>query len=79
MDRVILDEVLRSKLRNLNGELEICDETGNTIGHFLPVDIYQRFLYATAQPPISYEEAANRMKTPGGRSLREILVDLESR
>ena len=36
MSKITLDATLRSKLNGLNESLEICDETGETVGHFLP-------------------------------------------
>ena len=36
MTRVICDQVLRTKLQNLSGQVEICDETGRILVFFIP-------------------------------------------
>ena len=42
MSKITLDATLRSKLNGLNESLEICDEGGQTVGHFLPADVYRK-------------------------------------
>jgi hypothetical protein len=77
--KVTIDESLREKLPSLGDELEFCDETGRTIGHFLPAELYRQLIYDSAEPAISDEEAERRFAEPGGRTLQEILADLEKR
>ena len=36
MTRVILDEILRSKLHNLTEPLELCDESGHVVAAWFP-------------------------------------------
>lgn len=57
MSKVTLDEVLRSKLNGLNETVEVCDESGRTVGHFLPEDVYKQLLYAWAKVEFAQEEA----------------------
>jgi hypothetical protein len=77
MSKVVLDETLRAKLNDLTEHVEICDPAGNTLGHYLPAELYHRLLYEGVEDPISDEELERRLGEPGGRSLAEILADLE--
>jgi hypothetical protein len=72
MQKVILNEDLRSKLNGLNEHLELCDETGKRLGHFLPEHVFLEWLVAVSKARISDEELDRRMQEPGGRSLKEI-------
>ena len=45
MTKVIVDQSLRSKLNGLDEQVELCDESGRTMGHFLPDDLYRKLLY----------------------------------
>src|SRR5207245_1303803 len=67
MSKVTIDEILRSRLNGLNEELELCDESGRTLGHFLPPDIYRTFLYAyvESQCPYTQEELQRRRQETG--------------
>jgi hypothetical protein len=74
MTKVLIDESLRSKLNGLNEEMELCDESGRTPGHFLPADLFRKLLYAYAESecPYSKEELERMRQETGGRSLAEI-------
>ena len=78
MSKITLDATLRSKLNGLNQALEICDETGDTVGHFLPAGVYQKMLYriAEAQCPQTPEQLAAMRKETGGKTLAEIWKSL---
>ena len=49
MSKIVLDQTLRSKLNGLNEPMEVCDESGTTLGHFLPSAQYQKLLYRVAE------------------------------
>jgi hypothetical protein len=76
MNKVIVDRTLRSKLDNLDVELELCDESGRTLGYFVPADQYDRSLYDWAKAQISDEELERRLQEPGGRTTAEVLARL---
>ena len=78
MRQVTLDPSLRSQLNGLSEELEILDEKGQTLGHFLPAALYKKMLYAAVEAscPFSKEELERRAKETGGRSLAEIWKSL---
>jgi hypothetical protein len=62
MRKVVLDEILRAKLNGLEEQVELCDETGRTVGHILPEDVYQELVYAWADTPITSEELERRQR-----------------
>jgi hypothetical protein len=78
MSKVVLDAHLRSKLNGLSEPLEVCDEAGHTVGHFLPVHLYEELFYTAlaAESPHSKEELRRRHRETGGPSLAEIWTRL---
>ena len=74
MTKVVIDAVLRNKLGNLAEAKQFTDESGQLLGHFLPVAAAPR-----REPQISDEEIQRRLRQGGGRPLSEILADLEKR
>jgi hypothetical protein len=78
MGKVTLDPYLRARLNNLESELELCDENGRTLGHFVPEDVYRKLLAASLQVPFSEEEIERRRQQKGtGGSLAEFWKRLE--
>jgi hypothetical protein len=77
MVKVIVDEVLRSKLHNLTQALELCDESGRVLGRFSP--ILDLSPYEGLEPQISEAELHRREREGGGRTLAEIMANLEKR
>jgi hypothetical protein len=79
MEKILLDEALRSRLNGLNTELELTDEVGRTVGHFLPPDVYKRMLYAYAMskcPHTAAELAQIRQEREGARPLAEFWKEM---
>jgi hypothetical protein len=76
MSKVIVDDSLRSKLNGLNAEVELCDASGRTLGHFVPEDYYKKLLYAWLNAQISDEELERASQETGGRPLAEIWKSL---
>ena len=75
MTKVVLDEVMQAKLRNVD-EVELCDKSGKPVGHFLSEELYLRLLYDWANAQITDEELERRRQQPGGRALAEIWARL---
>jgi hypothetical protein len=71
MKQVTLDASLRSRLNGLSEELELLDEKGQTLGHFLPEALYKKMLYAAAEAacPYSKEELEQFRQETGGQPL----------
>jgi hypothetical protein len=77
MTRLIVDSATLTKLRDARQTLELCDDLGRVVGHFVPtLDPSQ---CSTLEPQVSEEELDRRERFGGGRSLAEILADLEKR
>jgi len=75
MNRVILDQTAFVALANLDHFAELCDPSGRVFGYFTPATDHS--LYEGVEPPISDEGLDEIEKEPGGRTLAEIMVDLE--
>jgi hypothetical protein len=78
MAKLTLDADLRSKLNGLDRPLEICDESGQTLGHFLPSPLYDELFYAalSTESQHSKEQLQRRHQETDGRTLAEIWQDL---
>jgi len=72
MSKVILDTDLRAKLNGLNEEVEILDEQGKTVGHFLPAPLYQKLACTWANAQVTDEELDKASREVGGRSLADV-------
>lgn len=75
MNRVVVDETLRSKLENFRSRLELCDESGHVLGYLTPA--VDPAMYQGVESPTSPEELQRRSQEGGGRELADILQDLE--
>jgi hypothetical protein len=78
MRRLTLDPMLMERLNGLTEHIELCDETGQTVGHFLPTSVYEDLFFAAlaSESPHSKEELRRRYNETGGRSLAEIWKSL---
>jgi hypothetical protein len=76
MIRVNLDQHLESQLSSVD-DAQLCDASGKPLGHFLSEDRYRRMVYEWANAQISDEQLQQRLQTPGGKMLAEILAELE--
>jgi hypothetical protein len=78
MTKVTVDSELWGKLENLQGPAELCDPSGRTLAYFYPV-ISPPSEETEQKSLIPDEELERRCREGGGRSLAEILSDLEKR
>jgi hypothetical protein len=78
MTQVIADETLRAKLNGCRQEIEVLDEAGKPLGHFVPEAEYKKLLYAwvMSQCPYTPEDFERFRKERGGRPLAEIWKSL---
>jgi hypothetical protein len=76
MTRIVIDDVLRSKLNDLTQPLELCNAEGRVVGRFFPViDPSQ---YEGLESPTSREEIERRKKNKGKTyTTAEVLAYLE--
>src|SRR5437016_3741662 len=76
MNKIILDDALRSKLNGLTAEVQVCDESGQPVGQFLPQATYLKLMYAWLNAQVTDEELDEVSRQPGGRTLAEIWKSL---
>jgi hypothetical protein len=78
MSKYVLDPDLRAKLNGLNEQIEFCDESGKTLGRFVPEEEYRRMQYALAEAlcPYSQEELERMRQEKGGRPLADLWKEL---
>jgi hypothetical protein len=76
MTKVVVDEMLLSKLHNLTKPLELCDQTGRVLGRVFPVlDLSE---YEPWEPPISQEELRRREQSDRWYTTEQVLAHLKS-
>ena len=71
MSTIVLDADLRAKLNGLNEKVDVRDEAGNIVGHFLPSEEYYRMLCKSIEIPFSKEEIQRFRSSGGGCSPEE--------
>jgi hypothetical protein len=71
MSKVMLDRQLQEKLNGVAFPVELCDESGKTLGHLLPTELYYKLVYAWAKAQVSDEELERAAQEPGGVTLEE--------
>ena len=69
---MVLDDALRSRMNGLNEPVPVCEPDGRTVGHFLPEELYLKWLYAQAAKAVGTAELDAAAAEPGGRTLAEI-------
>jgi hypothetical protein len=76
MTRITLDSALRDRLGNITEQIELCNESGETLGYFIPGPGRSRQGGGQFEPPYTAEEIAASRKVRTGRTLDEILKDV---
>jgi hypothetical protein len=77
MNEIVADQSLTNQLRGLSGPCFVVDSAGTKLGLFCPE--IDRSLYEGVEPSVSEEELSRRERAGGGRSLAEIIADLNKR
>ena len=77
MAKMVVNAEISERLRNALGQVELYDETGMLIGYFISET--DKSFYASVEVPIADEELRRRAEKGGGRTLAEIMADLERR
>ena len=72
MNRIMVESPLTTQLANLVQPVEVVDETGRSLGHFVPT----QSMTASDDCPYSAEELARMRGAEGGRPLGEIWKSL---
>ncbi|MCH8042728.1 MAG: hypothetical protein IID44_03325 [Planctomycetes bacterium] len=77
MTKIVINPAAAGQLSGIETTVELCDPSGNLLGYFSPkVD---PALYDQVEIPISEDELDRRQQAGGGRPLKEIVRDMESR
>lgn len=77
MTRITINETFRSLLDNVIEPVELCDESGNVLGRFMPKFDPSKVEWLT--PDISEEELQRRMNSDERRySTAEVIAYLEN-
>ena len=77
MTKIVINPAAAGQLSGIETTVELCDPSGNVLGYFSPkVD---PSLYDQVELPISEEELDRRQQSGGGRPLKDIIPDMESR
>jgi hypothetical protein len=79
MKKVIIDPSTLERLGELREHVEFCDENGCTLGYFHPHCSRDHALYERVKIPATEEQLQRAERELGGRTLAEILADLEKR
>jgi hypothetical protein len=77
MTRITADASLLAKLDNLSGVVQLCDETGRTLGYFHPAVLSDGSPTQRTASPISDEAIEECRQQRSGRPLSEIMTELE--
>jgi hypothetical protein len=77
MSKIVVDEALRAKLNGLTEGTEFCAPDGKPLGYFVTVADYMDLLYARTKERFTPEQVESLRQQQGGRSLKEIMRDLE--
>ena len=77
MIRITIDDVMRSRLGDLQLPAELQDESGRVLAYLTPA--VDPAVYAKLDPQISEEELDRRDQGSPGRPLSDILTDLENK
>jgi hypothetical protein len=75
MAKIIVDPTMSALFRWVKEPVELFDEEGCRLGTFTPID--RKSLYRDVEVPLIDEEIRRRAEQKGGRTLAEILADLE--
>jgi hypothetical protein len=78
MSKITVDEPLKAQLTGLDQPIEMIDQSGKPLGHFLPAKVYHDLVYALAFAEVDEEELEERRREPGGVSTAEALAYLET-
>ncbi|MBX6313012.1 MAG: hypothetical protein IRY99_08875 [Isosphaeraceae bacterium] len=70
---MILEQATQSKFENLEGRVEVCDESGRLLDYFFPVSRTDREEYEWAKAPINEEDLERIKQEPGGYTMAEVL------
>ena len=72
MSRLILSDAFSHQLGHLSSPVELCDQSGKALGHFVPSGLSWDDVLARDGCPYSAEDLARMQRESGGRTLAEV-------
>ncbi len=79
MTRVVVDASLQVKLPQVDSSFEFCDESGRTLGYYVPAADQLRRLYDWARTQFTDEEIERARREPPGWTTAEVLARLTNK
>jgi predicted AAA+ superfamily ATPase len=79
MEKITVDECIRKKLASVESKVELCDETGKTLGFFMTPDRYRKMVTEWAKAQVSDEELERARGRTGGRLFSDVIAELRAR
>ncbi len=77
MKKIVLDADLRTRLGGGAAKVTLTDEAGNSVGHYLPDDLYRSICEALIPPgETDRAEALEEYRRGGGITTPQLLADL---
>jgi hypothetical protein len=78
MNKMTVDLATSGRLSSLEQAVELCDPSGHILGWFQPAQVEEK-KHSFYVPPFTDEELRAAEEEEGGRSISEIMADLEKR
>ena len=78
MNRIVVDDALRSKLDGIRTETQLCDGQGHILGTYIPDPGRYRRWYEWAKGRYSEAELDRRANEQGEKTTAEVLKALKS-
>lgn len=76
MSRIILSDAFSNQLDRITLPVELCDQTGKALGHFVPSGLSWSDVLAGDGCPYTTEDLARMQNESGGRTLAEMWQSL---
>ena len=76
MNRVLVDDAMRTTLGKLRWQAEFCDQSGKVLGYFIPAEQDRQSLREWGHSRISDDELEKRAQEPGAFTTAEVLKRL---
>jgi hypothetical protein len=77
MTKIIVGSGMAARLREVK-DMELCAESGQTLGRFLSEETYRRLVYQWANAQVTDEDLQRSLQQSGGKTLAEIWARLEA-
>jgi hypothetical protein len=80
MTTIVVDKELREKLKEMDGEILLCDEAGHALGRFLPEAEYRehmRMVYDHAREMFAAEDVESARSDPEELTTAQVLEHLK--